>query len=143
MAQAAVQGQLPQEQGVTQVCGDLSGREQDRHGDGKVIGGALFLEVRWGQIDGETAARKLAAGVPDRSPDPLPGLLDGGVRQAHDGKRRQALGDIDLHLHGGPFEADQSKCADFSQHAGMVAKPRRMGKERCHNGVRFSPSGPQ
>ncbi len=59
--------------------GDLFAGQEDGHGDGQVVGRALFPEVGRGQVDPDAALGEGAAGVLDGGPDAFAGPLDGGI----------------------------------------------------------------
>jgi len=73
---------------------------------GQVVGGTLLPEVPRGQVYGDPPLGKLEAGIADGRAHPLPGLLDGRIRQADDVESWQARRNIHLHLDQNPLKAD-------------------------------------
>ena len=116
VAQAAVEGQLAEEDGVRQVGGHLLGAEQDADGDGQVVGGSGFLEVGRGQVDDDALHRKDAAGVADGRPHALAGFLYGGVRQADDDEGRQPGGDVRFDFNDRAIEPNDGAGHHLGEH---------------------------
>ena len=116
VAQAAVQGKLPQEQGrfVGQV--NLPGTEQNAHGNGQVVGRAGLLQVSGGQVDGNAAHGKLAAAVPQGGANPLPGFLYRRIGQANHVEDWQAVGNIHFYLDYEPVQAHYSAGLTLCKH---------------------------
>ena len=85
--------QFPQKGGVLRRRGQFSRGGQQAHEDGQVVDRARLFGARRGQVHGDAADGELGSAVFHRRPDPLPGLPDGGVRQTHDVKGRQAAGE--------------------------------------------------
>jgi len=71
-----------------------------------------FGKLRGSEIDGDPSLRELVARVTDGRLDPLPCLLDRSVREAHDGERRQAVGDVrlDRDRHAGEASGRATYC---------------------------------
>ncbi len=81
---------------------------EDADGDPDVEGCPGLAQIGRRKIDRYPPWREGQATVPDRSPYALPGLLEGGVRQADDRETRQPRRDVNLD----PNEAtvDSAKC---------------------------------
>ena len=62
------------------------GRENAER-DGQVERGAFLAHVRWSEVHRDPIGRKREAGVPDRCPDTLAALANGGVGEADRGER--------------------------------------------------------
>ena len=117
MANGAVQRQLTQEEAALQVGRHLLGQDQQRDGDGQIVGGAFLAQVGGGQVDGEPAAGIGQTGVVDRRAHALGGFLHRGVGQADQGHGGQGAGvEIGLNLDHGAFQADQRATVDFGEH---------------------------
>ena len=69
------------------ICSD---GEQDADGDGHVVGGAVLAPVGRREVHRDARERVGEAGVADGAADPLAGLGERRVRQAHDVERGQA-----------------------------------------------------
>ncbi len=116
---APVQGQLAQHQVAAQgPLIDHLGCRKQAQGDGQVEAGALFLDGRRGEVDGDAVIREAVARVLDGRLDPLLALPDGGFRQADDVEDRQAGGDIHLHLHRVGLDPDHGAAQHFCQQGG-------------------------
>ena len=87
---------------------ELPGRLEDTDGNGEVEERSLLAEVGGRQVHRDAVSRKVEACIPDGALDTLARFLDGGVRQPHDGEHRQAVGDVDLDLHGMSRQADDA-----------------------------------
>ena len=116
VAQAAVQGQLAEEDGRLHGRQRLAGAEQDADGDGQVVGRAGFLQVGGSQVDGDAAHGELAAAVADGGADSLLGFLHGGVGQADDVKGGQAGGDVGFGLNNLAVQTDDGAGLSGCQH---------------------------
>ncbi len=83
---------------------------QERESDGQIIDAALLAHVRRGQAHRHVAvAGKVVARVLHGGPDPLLGLLHGGVGQAHRLIGVDPAGDVGFHLHGEAVEAAEAE----------------------------------
>ena len=114
---AAVQRQLTQHAHAPQrlrIDDPAAGQQSQR--DGQVVGGALLLEIRRGEVDGDAPAREAEAAVLQRRAHTLPGLLHRRVRQAHDLEHRHAVGQVDLRRDGEAIDAGQAAAGDAGEH---------------------------
>ena len=116
MPQGAVQRKLAEQQSRVGYRGDLAGAQQDRDGDGQVIGRPRLPQVRRRQADGDPPHGKLVAGVPYRRPHPLPRLLHRRIGKADDVKRGQTRRDVYLDLDDQTVEAHDSACLGLGVH---------------------------
>ena len=108
VAQAAVQAQLADEERVLQpVQRHLIAGSQQADRNRQVVDRPHFAQIRRRQVDRHPAARVREAGVHQCGAHALGRLLDRRVGQTHqhDGRQRVAV-DIDFHLDGRSFEAD-------------------------------------
>ena len=92
----SVQADLPQKGAVLSGRPHLPGSRQNAQKDGQVIMSTRLLLAGRGQIHRNAADRKFQMAALHRRPDPLPGLLHGGIRQANDLKAGQSVGDKTL-----------------------------------------------
>ena len=113
----ALQRQLAQKACVGRWRWELSGGAQQAHQHGQVIDRAFLFQVAGGQIHCDAPLRKIEAAVFHRRPDPVPGLLDRGVRQAHDIKLRQPAAEIALAQHRLALDADDPAGMDICYHS--------------------------
>ena len=116
----AGQGQLAHKGAGALPQAELSAGAQQPHQDGQVIQGADFFHMGGGQIHRDSADGEAEALVLDGRPDPLPGLVDGGVGQAHHGEGGQAVGQVALHRHGVARHAVESQGVDGIDHAELL-----------------------
>jgi len=85
VANAAIEGELTDEEGILDpLRPNLLSSQEDAHGNGQVVGRALFAQVSRSQVDGKALVGVEEPGVLDGRPHALSGLLDSGVRQAND-----------------------------------------------------------
>ena len=86
------------------LCGDQN-IQQDR----QIVEGPALFRIGRRKIQRNAADGKFEAAVLYGGANPLPGLLDRSVRQAHDVKARQSAGNKALHRHGIPADAIQAQ----------------------------------
>ena len=114
--QGAGEGELPHEGTVGVGPVQLPGGGEDAHQNGQVVHRAGLPPVGGGQVHGDPPHGKGVAAVLDGRPDPLPGLLHGGVGEPHDVEVGQAPGQVAL---GGdliPGDALEPQGTHFAQH---------------------------
>ena len=61
-------------------------------------------------------------GIAERAPDPLPGLLEGRIREAHDREARQSRGHVDLDADHPAVEAVEGRGEQRGEHAGTLSR---------------------
>ena len=91
------QGQLPQKGGLRRRGLDVPLGGQDAQKDGQIVHGALLPQGGGGQVDGDPGHGEAGAAALDGRPDPLSGLLDGGVRKPHHVEGREPARQGALH----------------------------------------------
>ena len=92
-AQPPVQGQLAHKGGVPfTLQGELAPRAQNAHQNGQVVHRARLAPAGGGQVHGNAGDGEVKAAGFDCRAHPLPGLLHGGVGQAHHVEGGQAAG---------------------------------------------------
>ena len=120
-AQLAAEGQLPHKGHGGRRGVDGAGGDEDTEHDGQVVDGAGLFDVGRGQIHIHTGVGELEAAALHRRGHPLPGLPDGGVRQAADLKFGQTPGDIALHGHIHPVYARYTEGTDSMYHVKLLS----------------------
>ena len=91
--------------------------DQNIQQDRQIVEGPALFRIGGRQIQGNAADGKFEAAVLYGGADPLPGLLDRSVRQAHDVKARQSAGNKALHRHGIPADAVQAQRIQVRNHS--------------------------
>ena len=87
---------------------ELTGCLEDANGHGEVEERAFLAKIRRREVHRDTVSRKAEAGIPDGALDAFASLLDSCIREPHDGEHGQAVGDVDLDLHGVSRQADNT-----------------------------------
>ena len=129
-AQLAAEGQLPHKGHGGRRGADGAGGDENAEHDGQVVHGAGFFDVGRGQIYVHMGAGELKAAAFYRRGHPLPGLPDGGVRQAADLKFGQTPGDIALHGHIHPVYARYAEGTDSMYHVRLLSQSCRKKRTR-------------
>ncbi|MND81551.1 hypothetical protein D3C80_733530 [compost metagenome] len=110
---AAGECQLAQAFDIQQRCGGyLPAGGEDAQGNGQIEAAAVFRQVRRGQIEGNAACGEFEAGVEHGAAYPVLAFLDRGFRQANQGQRRQAIGQVCLDRDGRGHHADLGAAVD-------------------------------
>jgi hypothetical protein len=110
------------------VAGDLVARQHVHGGeqterDRQVEVAALLEQIGRRQVDGDSPRRQRQAHRRQRRAHPLPALGHRLVGQAHDRKRRQALGDLHLDVHVENVDALERHRVDARHHADGCTSP--------------------
>ncbi len=111
----APQAELAEERPAA-ARGHLLRADEDGEGDPEVEGGAGLGDVGGSQVDGDPTGRVDEPAVSQGAPDPLPGLSERGVGEAHDREARQPGGHVDLDPHGPTLEAVEGGGEDACEH---------------------------
>jgi len=90
---------------------------EDADGDGQVEGRAFLADIGRGEIDGYAVPGELEAGILYGGPDPLLALLHRGLGQSDDSERRQAVGDIHLHIDLYPVDPVNGSSGNACDHS--------------------------
>ena len=114
--EGAGEGEFAQEGRVLRQGWQVTVRRQDAEKDGQVIDRAGLLGARRGQVHGDAAHGELGPAVFHGGPDPLPGLPDGGVRQAHDVKGREPAGEEALRKDRVALQSGESQGTHRNDH---------------------------
>ena len=86
---------------------DLSIRSQGRSGNGEIEVSSGLRQASGGEVDRQDVARPGHAGGTNRSPTPIPSLVQGHVRKADEYRTRQARRYGRLHLDQAAFQPHQ------------------------------------
>ena len=97
--------------------GELPAGHQQGKGDGEIKGGAFLAQIGRSQVDHHAHKRAAEAAVAQGGSDPLPGFLNGLVRQTHQLDARQARGEIHLHHHWSGLQTLQGCTETTCQHS--------------------------
>ncbi len=99
--QCTIKGQFAQKFAIGKTLHrDLSRGCQNAQSDGQIEPTSLLGKIGRRKINGDSAGRKLEAGVQESAPNALLAFSDTGFRQAHDRERRQTAGKMDLDGNG-------------------------------------------
>ena len=66
--------------------------------------------------------RELETRVADGGPHAVAAFADSGIREADNGKLRQAVRDIDLNLHGHGVKPKEHRAPECGKHGGWLSK---------------------
>src|SRR5450759_1021606 len=106
--QRSFERELTEEHVAVERGFELARRLEDADGHGEIEERAFLAKIGRREVHRDTVRRKVEAGISDGALDALASLLDSCVRESHDRKNRQAVGDVDLDLHGMGRQADDT-----------------------------------
>ena len=114
---APVQCQLPHSDEVRQLFGIGHAHcGQQRESNRQIVMAAFLGQISGREIHGNPLGRQREAHRSQRRLHPLPAFAHRLVRQADDGKARQAGRDLALHLHLARFQPQIGDCPDQCDH---------------------------
>ena len=115
-----VERQLPREHHPVELLGaKLLGRGKEPGGDRQVEAGAGLGQIRWSEVRRDPMLGIVEAGVLDRRAHALARLPDGGIGQANERERLQAVAaHVDLDVHLAYLDAEQAECPRRREHGG-------------------------
>ena len=135
---SSLQTQFAQERtALLRQTAEVGGAENAQK-NGQIIKRAGLPGAGGGKIAGNAADGKFEAGILDRGPDPLPGLLDRGVGQTDNIKGGQAVGNIALHLNLISVDAAQAEGMHIADHRAASFSIQNELSELCLYHIAFT-----
>ena len=115
-AHGTIQPQFTDDQCVIQFGQHLAGGGHDAERDWQIVGGALFAQVRRGQVDCQAVLGKEVAAVGDCGTHAFAALAHSCIGQADDGQPLQAACDVDFYIDLFGIQADYRATLHFGKH---------------------------
>ncbi len=107
-------------QAVEGGAGQLAAGGEDAECDGQVEATAVLGQVGGGEVEGDAPRGEVETGIEQGAAHAVLALAHRGFRQADQGQRRQAVGQVRLDADAGGFDADLGSAVDNRQGHGSL-----------------------